>query len=263
MTPVPGKPKSAVMNAARSLLFMAWMYGLLAVMGLAWLPSLLLPRGVLLFGIRLWTRLVSWGLRVICGIRTEIRGLETLPPGPILYAAKHQCMWDVFIPFLVLRDPVITMKRELLWYPILGWYALKLRMIAIDRGGMARTIRAMLAQAGQRAREGRQFVIFPEGTRHQPGVKAGYFAAGTGALYKHLGLQTVPVATNSGLCWPARGIVRRPGVIVFEILPAIEAGLDRKALMQRLETAIEPASERLLEEGLRVQGRTREDLEAA
>lgn len=249
--------------AARSLLFLFWMYGLLVVMGLIWLPSLLLPRGVLIFGIRVWTRLVRWGLRVICGVHTEVRGLDNLPDGPVLYAAKHQCMWDVFIPFLILRDPVITMKRELLWYPFLGWYALKLRMIAIDRGGMAKTVKAMLRQAGLRAAEGRQFVIFPEGTRHPPGVTTGYFAAGTGALYKHLGLPVVPVATNSGLCWPARGFVRRPGRIVFEILPAIEAGLDRKTLMGALEAAIEPASARLLEDGLREQGRTRAQLEPA
>lgn len=251
------------MQVLRSLVFMAWMYGLLLVMGLVWLPSLLLPRGVLLFGVRCWTRLVRWGLEVFCHIRTEIRGRQHLPEGAILYAAKHQCMWDVFVPFLILKDPVITMKRELLWYPVIGWYALKLRMIAIDRGGLAKTVKAMLVQAAERAREGRQFVIFPEGTRHPPGVTAGYFSAGTGAFYKHLGVAAVPVATNSGLCWPAKGILRRPGVIVFEILPPIEAGLNRKALMTRLEQAIEPASDALLEEGLRHQDRQRMDLELA
>lgn len=251
------------MRRLRSLLFLIWMYGLLVVMGTLWLPSLLLPRRVFLWGIRLYTHLVRWGLRTICGVRTEIRGLEHLPAGPVLYAAKHQCMWDVFVPFLVLDDPVITMKRELLWYPFFGWYALKARMIAIDRAGTSRTIKKMLAAAEKRARDRRQFVIFPEGTRHKPGVTAGYFSAGTGALYKQLGVPVVPVATNSGLCWPDRGIDRTPGTIVFELLPSIPPGLERKTLMSRLEGAIEPASARLLEEGLAVQGRTRADLEIA
>jgi len=250
------------MNAVRSLLFMAWMYGLMGLMGLIWLPSLLLPRRVLVVGIRWWTRLVRWGLRVICGVRTEIRGEENLPDGPIIYAAKHQCMWDVFIPFLVLDDPVITMKRELLWYPFLGWYAIKTKMIAIDRGGLTKTIKAMLAAAERRRQEGRQFVIFPEGTRHPPGVTAGYFSAGTGAFYKALNVPIVPVATNSGLCWPAFGFVRQPGVAVFEILPPIEPGLNRKEVIGRLESAIEPASDALLLEGLDVQNRTRADLES-
>ncbi len=48
-----------------------------------------------------------------------------MPEGPVIYAGKHQCMYDVFIPFLVMRDPAIIMKKELLWYPFLGWYALR------------------------------------------------------------------------------------------------------------------------------------------
>lgn len=251
------------MTTLRSILFVIWMYGLLAVMGLIWLPALLLPRRVTMFGIRLYAQLVRWGLQSICGIRTEIRGAEHLPAGSILYASKHQCMWDVFIPFLLLSDPVVTMKRELLWYPVFGWYSLKTEMIAIDRGGASRTIKKMLAAAKTRASQGRQFVIFPEGTRHPPGATTGYFSAGTGALYKSLAVPCVPVATNSGLCWPARGFIRRPGVIVYEILPAIEPGLDRKELMSKLERAIEPASKQLLEEGLAIQGRDEADLEAA
>lgn len=251
------------MRLARSLLFLAWMYGLLVVMGLIWLPSLILPREVLMFGIRLYTRLVRWGLRVICGIRTEFRGLEHVPAGPVIYAAKHQCMWDVFIPFLILDDPVITMKRELLWYPFFGLYALKSKMIPIDRAGGGRTVRKMLAAAESRSKEGRQFVIFPEGTRHPPGANAGYFSAGTGAFYKRLGVPCVPVATNSGLCWPARGLLRRPGTIVYEVLKPIPPGLDRRELIGKLEAAIEPAAERLLVEGLTVQGRSRRELEAA
>ncbi|MEO0465383.1 MAG: lysophospholipid acyltransferase family protein [Pseudomonadota bacterium] len=251
------------MNAVRSLVFFVWMYGLLIVMGLIWLPSLLLPRVVLMTGIHWYAGLVRWGLRVICGVRTEVRGTEYLPAGAYIYAAKHQCMWDVFMPFLILPDPVITMKRELLWYPFFGWYALKTNMIPIDRGGAAKTIKKMLQAAAGRVKDQRQFVIFPEGTRHPPGRTTGYFSAGTSAFYKRLGVPCVPVATNSGLCWPAHGIWRRPGLIVYEILPPIEPGLDRKALMSQLEGAIEPASDRLLEEGLEEQGRVRADLELA
>lgn len=251
------------MTVLRSILFLIWMYGLLVLMGVLWLPSLLLPRRAAMSGIRLYAKLINWGLEAICGITTEVRGREKLPSGPILYAGKHQCMWDVFIPFLLLDDPVITMKRELLWYPVFGWYALKTKMIPIDRGGSAKTVKKMLVAADDRRTGGRQFVIFPEGTRHKPGVTAGYFAAGTSAFYKRLGVPVVPVATNSGLCWPARGFIRRPGRIVYEVLDPIEPGLDRKALMSRLERELEPASARLLEEGLEVQGRTRADLEIA
>lgn len=250
------------MNTLRSLVFAAWMYGLLVVMGTLWLPSLLMPRGVLLFGMRLYVRLVRAGLHGICGVRTELRGLEHLPDGPVLYAGKHQCMWDVYVPFLMRPDPAIILKRELLWYPFFGWYALKLKMLPIDRAGAARTLKSMVAAAKARVAAGRDILIFPEGTRRSPGADPAYQAAGVSALYRDLGVPCVPVATNSGLCWPGRGLTRRPGVIVYEVLPAIPPGLDRKAFLAHLKDELEPASQALLAEGLAVQGRAPGDLES-
>lgn len=236
------------MNTLRSIFFVVWMYGLLLLMGLIWLPSMLLPRGILVTGINWWVALVKWGLRTICGVETEIRGDENLPDGPIIYAAKHQCMWDVFVPFMVMSDPAIIMKRELLWYPFLGWYALKVRMIPIDRAGTTKTLKMMVSEAKERSASGRQVVIFPEGTRAAPGEKTTYYAAGASALYKSLGVPIVPVATNAGLFWPAHGLTRTPGKAIYEILPPIEPGLKRKDLMQRLESTIEQKSKMLLAE---------------
>ena len=235
----------------------------MAILGLIWLPALLLPRAVTRFGIRLWVRLVRWGLRWICGVRTEFRGLEYLPKGPALIAAKHQCMWDVLIPFLILPDPAIILKRELLWYPFLGWYALKASMVPIDRGGAAKTLKKMLAAAKIRVQAGRQLVISPEGTRQPPGAPPDYKSAGVSSFYKYLDVPLVPAATNFGLCWPRKGITRRPGLAVYEFLPPIEPGLDRKALMETLQTRIETACDRLLDEGLTNQNRTRLDLKEA
>ncbi len=249
------------MNTLRSLLLAAWMYGLLVVMGTLWLPSLVMPRGVLLFGVRLYVRLVRAGLRGICGVRTELRGLDNLPDGAALLAGKHQCMWDVYVPFLMRPDPAIILKRELLWYPFFGWYALKLRMLPIDRAGAAKTLKSMVVAARERVAGGRAVLIFPEGTRRPPGAEPAYQAAGVSALYRDLGVPCVPVATNSGLCWPGRGFTRRPGVIVYQVLPAIPPGLDRKVFLAQLKAALEPASQALLAEGLAVQGRVRSDLE--
>ncbi|MEZ5946119.1 MAG: lysophospholipid acyltransferase family protein [Hyphomonas sp.] len=243
------------MRFVTSLLFVIWMYGWMGLLGILFLPALLLPRAAVLFGIRTFTRMVRIGLKLICGIDTEIRGLEHMPTGPVIYAGKHQCMYDVFIPFLVMKDPAIIMKRELLWYPVLGWYALKAAMIPIDRAGTTKTLKAMVAEAKKRAEAYRQIVIFPEGTRRAPGAPADYHAAGIAALAKAIEAPVVPVATNAGLCWPGRGLMRRPGRVVYEILPPLPAGLPRKDLMARLEAALEPATEALVKEGLAVQGR--------
>ena len=251
------------MRAITSLLFVLWLYLWMALLGILFLPALILPRPAIVFGIRLYTRIVGAGLRGICGATTEIRGLENMPSGTVLYAAKHQCMYDVFIPFLVMKDPAIVLKKELLWYPFLGWYAMKDAMIAIDRAGTTRTLKSMVAAAKDRADNYRQIVIFPEGTRKPPGAPAEYHAAGISALAKAIEAPIVPVATNAGLCWPGRGFLRRPGKIVYQILPPIPAGLPRKELMARLEAALEPATEALVKEGLAVQGRDMKDIAPA
>lgn len=249
------------MNTIRSFVFVIWMYGWMAILGILALPTLLLPRAAFLGFIRLFARLVLFGLRWICGIRVEFRGLEHVPGGPVLIAGKHQAMLDVFLPFLIFRNPVLVMKRELLWYPVIGWYSLKLRLLAIDRDGGAKTMKLMLAAAQKRVNgESRQMLIYPEGTRMAPGAVPSYKPAGTRAFYKSLKLPLLPLATNAGLCWPAKGLIRRPGRIVYEVLPAMASDLNPKAMLGDLETVLEAACDRLLDEGLAAQGRTRADL---
>ncbi|MHA7898805.1 MAG: lysophospholipid acyltransferase family protein [Henriciella sp.] len=250
------------MNVIRSIIYMVWLYGWMAILAILALPTLLLPRGAILWFIRLYARLVLLGLRWICGIQVEFRGRQHVPGGPVLIAGKHQAMLDVFVPFLVFDDPVLVMKRELLWYPALGWYALKTRMLAIDRSGGAKTMKMMLAAAEKRVKgETRQMLIYPEGTRTLPGAEPDYKPAGVRAFYKSLGVPMVPFATNSGLCWPARGFVRTPGKIVYEVLPPIDPDLAPKAMLVELQDKLEAGSERLLVEGLEAQGRSRSDLQ--
>ena len=234
------------------------MYGWGIVLGIVCLPLLLFGQKAAAFCTRLWSRLMRFGIWWICGVKLELRGKENLPDGAYICAGKHQSTMDVIISVLLVPEPASIMKRELLWYPIFGWYAWLGKNIPIDRGGMASTVKKMQALAKVRVDEGRQIMIFPEGTRRAPGAEPDY-KSGVFGLYKKLGVPVAPVATNSGLCWH-RGFKVRPGTIVYEALPAIPPGLDRKELMGRLETELEVASERLLDEGLRVQGRTRADL---
>jgi len=248
-------------NAIRSFIYVIWLYGWMAILAILALPTLLLPRQTTLWFIRLYVRFVILGLRLICGIRVEIRGREHVPGGPVLIAGKHQAMLDVFVPFLIFDDPVLVMKRELLWHPGLGWYALKTHMLAIDRGGGAKTMKKMLSAAKKRVHdEGRQMLIYPEGTRALPGASPKYKPAGIRAFYKSLDVPMVPLATNSGLCWPAHGMIRWPGHVVYEVLPPVPSNLESKAMLKTLEQTLETASDQLLDEGLAAQSRTRDDL---
>lgn len=249
-------------NTIRSIIYVFWLYGSILVLGVIWLPAFLMPRQASMTGMKVWAAGARWALRWICGVRTEFRGLENLPEGPCLVASKHQSMYDILMPFLFLKDPAYVLKRELMFYPFFGWYAWKADMIPINRGGYIKTLKMMIKRARREVDRGRQFLIFPEGTRRPPGAPPAY-KSGVVAMYKEIDKPCVPVALNTGLCWPRKGITRRPGLIIFEILPPIEPGLPREEFMERLQSAIEPASERLLDEGLAAQGRDRSSLAAA
>ena len=185
------------------------------------------------------------GLLAVCGIRVEVRGREHIPTGPALVAPKHQCMLDVFAQFTWLPGSVFVMKKELSYIPWFGWYAAKVGTIDIDRGKGASALKQMVREAKTLFAKGRQVVIFPEGHRGTPGV-AGDYKPGVAALYRELDVPVIPVATNSGVHWPAHGFVRRPGLIVFEYLEPIPPGLKRAEFMRVLEERIETASNRLL-----------------
>ena len=243
----------------RSLIFVVWIYLTMAVLAFVCLPFIIFSRRVAVWAVRSWIKNTRLALRLICGIKTEIRGAENIPKGPLIWASKHQSMYDAFVPWLVLDHPAIVIKKELLWYPVFGWYAWRTDMIAIDRAGGSKTLRNMIDASRKRMEENRQLLIFPEGTRQLPGAAPKY-RPGVYGMYHELDVPVVPVATNIGLCWPRRGLRRRSGTVVIDILPVIETGMQKNAFMDKLETTIEPACEALLDEGLTIQGRTRADL---
>ena len=236
------------MILARSLIFVFVFYLWTAILAiLTLLPALLGPWRWTLAIFRFWTLGVFVQLRLICGVRVELRGREHMPKGRAIVAPKHQCMFDVFAQFAWLDDSCFVMRKELMRIPVFGLYAWKAGMIVLDREGGAKALRDLLAQARARLKDVRPLVIFPEGHRGEPGVPGDYHP-GVAGLSRDLDLPTHPVATNSGVHWPAHGIIRRPGTIVFEYLPPIPTGLKRAEYMRRLESEIETASNALLTE---------------
>ena len=232
------------MTALRSLLFVALFYVWSAVVAISITPLLLGPRIWVLKALDFWAGGVIALLR-IAGIRVEVRGREHIPTGAALVAPKHQCMFDVFAQFTWLPDACFVLKKELMWIPFFGWYAQKARMIVVDREGHAAALKKLVRDAKDRFAHDRQLIIFPEGTRGEPGV-AGDYKPGIAALYRELDLPVHPVATNSGVHWPKHGFLRKPGLIVFEYLEPIPPGLKRAEFMRILEERIETASNRLL-----------------
>ena len=231
----------------RSLLFLVVFYvntALFLILG-SWL--LLAPRRWAMQGLRLHGLASLWLLRLICGTRMEVRGREKLPKGACLVAAKHQSAWDTFALIPVFRDPAMVMKAELGWIPLYGWFSHKFEHIFVKRDRGPSALKAMLRDARQRAGQGREIVIFPEGTRRAPGAPPDY-KPGFLALYEGLGLPCVPVALNSGLFWPRRSFLRYPGTAVIEILDPIPPGLPRAEARALIAERIETACTRLIAE---------------
>jgi 1-acyl-sn-glycerol-3-phosphate acyltransferase len=231
----------------RSIVFNIMFYivtALFLVLG-SWL--LLGPRRWAMAGLKLHGQTCVALMNVLVGTKLEVRGRENLPPGAVLVASKHQSAWDTFGLVPLFRDPAIVMKAELGWIPLYGWFSHKFEHIFVSRAKAAVALRQLLADARDRAAQGRDIVIFPEGTRRAPLAPPDY-KTGVVAVYEGLGLPCVPVALNTGLFWPRRRFMRYPGTIVVEILEPLPAGLPRKEFRVRLERAIEEASARLVAE---------------
>lgn len=237
------------MTLVRSLIYVAYLYTAMALCVIVLGPIAFFSPRHGMIGPQAWAHMAIWGLRVICGARVRVEGAENVPPGGVLVASKHQAMLDTLTPFFVLKRPAIVLKKELLSMPLFGWYAKRVGMIAIDRDGYAATLKQMLRDARARAAEGREIVIFPEGTRQELGAPPDY-KSGVAALYRDLGVPCVPVAVSTGLVWSAQGIIRRPGEAVVKFLPPIAPGLSRADFMRELETRIETETNALVADGL-------------
>lgn len=236
------------MQNLRSILFVVTFYAWSAFVAVLLLPPLLLaPRSWTIAVFHLWSRGIIWLLKVVADIRVEVRGRQFIPTTPALVAPKHQCMFDVFAQFSLLPDACFVTKKELMWIPFFGWFAQKATMIEVDRAGQATALRKLVKDAKDRFKIPRQLVIFPEGTRVEPGVPGDY-KPGIAALYRELDLPVYPMATNAGVHWPRHGFQRIPGTIVFEYLEPIPAGLKRAEFMRTLQDRIETATNRLVNE---------------
>jgi len=212
------------------------------------LPTFFMSYRSVLAVARAWGRANLVLLRMIAGIKVEFRGLEKIPQGPLIVAAKHQSAWETFALLTLFDNPLFILKRELLWIPFFGWMLWKGRMVPVDRGVGSRTLMKTMARAIFELKRGRQLIIFPEGTRRPAGAEPKY-KFGVAHIYATAGIPCLPVALNSGLFWPRRSIRRVPGTVLVEILDPIPPGMDKHAFFARLQSELEGATAPLIAEG--------------
>jgi 1-acyl-sn-glycerol-3-phosphate acyltransferase len=229
----------------RSLLFNLQMYIMLPVIGLSFAPWALFSRTGARACCKTYSRWVFWTAGWMVGLRVEVRG--TPPSGEVLIAAKHQSFLDVMMIFTALPSAKFIVKKEIMYTPVVGQYAKLLNCVAVDRGKRGSAIEKMVNDVRAGKKEGGQLIVYSQGTRVAPGVKAPY-KVGVGILYEQMGQPCVPVAINVGVLWPRHGVMRRPGAAVVEFLDPIEPGLPRAEFMARLEQTVETQSNILMGE---------------
>lgn len=229
----------AFLVVLRSALFLLLQAALTIVWSLLSLLTFPLPPLARYRFITLWSRMVIWLARAICGIRYEVRGLEHLPTRPCIVLSKHQSAWETLAFQVFLPPQVWVLKRSLLRIPFFGWGLAMMSPIAIDRAAGMQALKQTLEQGRDRLAQGFWIVIFPEGHRIPPGEK-GTYQPGGAWLATQTGAPLVPIALNSGYLWRRDALLKYPGKITVSIGQPIEPGSEKaEALMRKVEHWIE------------------------
>ena len=229
----------------RSILFYLLLSAWTLFLGIVCIPYLFLPSVYLRQSVRLWIKGIFFLLKNICNITHEIRGLEHIPSHSVLVVSKHQSAFETFALFYYIPKSLFIHKKQLFWIPIFGQYLKKINMISIDRAGGATTMRAVLKKSKRRVSEGFSIIIFPEGTRKKPGADPDYKSGFTG-IYKEIQTPILPVAVNSGYCWPKHTFIKKPGHIIIQIMKSLPANLERIVVLKKVQKTIEDATNKII-----------------
>ena len=209
------------------------------------LPFLLLPSTYIALPAKIWIKGIFISLRYICGVTHEMRGLANLSDEPVIIVSKHQSAFETFALYYYLKKSFFIHKKQLFYIPIFGQYLMKHNMVSIDRAGQASTMRKMITDVKKKLDSGSTIIIFPEGTRKKPGAKADYKTGFVG-IYNTSKRKLQPVALNSGLFWQKGFKIIKRGHIIIEFLPQIDIGLDKKEVLNKVESSVESATNKLL-----------------
>ena len=181
-----------------------------------------------------WAELHEWLSVNLLGVRMRVVG--KLPDGPCLIAVKHQSMYETIQMLRVAETPVVVLKHELARIPLFGWMTRRYGVIPVNREAGSKALRVMLTAARKALADRRPVVIFPEGTRVPPGERPP-LRSGFAGLYRALGLPVVPIAVDSGVLW-GRDLLKRPGLVTFQVGDVIPPGLTRDDVEARVHAAI-------------------------
>ena len=223
----------------RSLIFKIFFYLGIILICLIFLPSLLLPQKIVLFGGKIMGHWSKICLNLFLSTKIIIKGKENLiSEGKFFIACSHQSMFETFFLQTIFNSPVFILKKELLRIPVFGMYLKKIGSISIDRDkiskenlGFSDKIKSVINSSN------RPIIIFPQATRMTVEDRTP-FKKGVSRIYEDLQIKCQPVAINSGNIWPKSGKLKPNGILVISILKEIEPGMESKDFLNILQNNI-------------------------
>ena len=223
----------------RNTLFLFFFFTGIIVISILFLPSLVFPQKIVLFGGKLFGYWSSFCLKFFLNTKIEIKGRENIISNTKFFiAASHQSMFETFFLQTIFNSPKFILKYELLKIPVFGWYLSKIGSISVDRNKISKNNLGLIDKIRDAvSSSNRPIIIFPQGTRILPGERVP-FKKGVGRIYSELKIKCQPVAINSGTVWPKKGSLTRNKTITVSILKAVEPGLDSKEFTDLIEKKI-------------------------
>ena len=192
-----------------------------------------------------WVNFTIWLVKHVLGIPYRLVGAENIPARACIVLAKHQSAWETLMLQEVFKDTVFVWRKEIKYLPFFGWALASIPMIETDRTATKATLKRLVDQGRDRLENGYTVIIFPEGTRSEPGSKNRYKVGGA-HLAVETGTPVIPVALNSGEFWGRNALFKRCGTVTVSIGPAIDpAGLSASEITQRAEAWIEAEMSRI------------------
>ena len=223
----------------RNFIFSIFFFSGIILISLIFLPSLLLPVKIVIFGGKLmgfWTGIC---LRFFLSIKILIKGINNIPKNENFFiAASHQSMFETFYLQTIFNAPIFILKKELLKIPIFGWYLKKIGSISIERNKTTKDNLSFFDNIKEKIYNSkRPIIIFPQGTRVPPDLRPP-FKKSVSRIYEELKITCIPVAINSGNVWPKKTLKSYNKTITISILDPIKTGISKDKFGQILENKI-------------------------
>ena len=230
----------------KSLIFYILLSFWTILLGILFIPFLIMPKNKLNIAVHVWIWGVLYLLKRICGLSYELKGIKHINDiNAKIIASKHQSAFETLVLYYTIPKAIFIHKYELFFIPIFGLYLKKLDMVAINRSKRIKTLNKLIIKSKLKISKGYSLIIFPEGTRKTPGADTDY-KSGVAGIYKELNTGVIPVAVNSGIFWPKNSLKIKPGKIIIEFLDPINKGLTKEDFLKILEEKIENKTSELI-----------------